>query len=100
MFRSGVHMWRSTLYLNITVALASTTGAGTGFGFGLRKYHPAKTAMRTAAPTAIGIKGSLAPGAPEVAAPAGVSRTKAGSECCGGAMMVPELVDSGEAIVP
>src|ERR1700685_2578333 len=101
MFRSGVHMWRSTLYLNMTVALATTTGAGAGFGFGLRKCHPAKIAMRTAAPAAIGIKGNLPPGAHEVeAAEAGVSRTNAGSECCGGTTIVPELVDSGAAITP
>src|ERR1700722_11200448 len=99
MFRSGVHMWRSTLYLNMTVALATTTGAGAGFGLGLRKCHPAKIAMRTAAPAAIGIKGNLPPGAAEVPAACG-SRTNAGSGCCGGTTIVPELVDSGAAITP
>src|ERR1700693_1432694 len=103
MFRSGVHMWRSTLYLNMTVAVAATTGAGAGCGFGLRKCHPAKTAMSTAAPAAIGIQGNLPPGATEVATP-GLSRTKVESECCGGTTIVPEFVDtgttSGTAITP
>src|ERR1700734_1923611 len=101
MFRSGGHMWRSTLYLNMTVAPATITGAGAGFGFGLRKCHPAKIAMRTAAPAAIGIKGNLLLEATdaEVAAACG-SRTKAGSECCCGTTIVPELVDSGAAIAP
>src|SRR5580704_2928083 len=94
MFRSGVHMWRSTLYLNMTVAVAATTGAGAGFGLGLRKYHRAKIAMRTAAPAAIGINGSL-PGGAEVPAACVASRTKAGSESCGGKTTVPEFVDTG-----
>src|ERR1700722_3674139 len=106
MFRSGVHMWRSTLYRNMTVA---PTGAGGGttttFGLGFRKCQPAKAAMRTAAPTAIGIKGSLLPATdPEPAVEICASRLGATSVRCDGTAIVAELVEneavSGAAITP
>src|SRR5579862_9760287 len=108
MFRSGVHMCRSTLYRNMTVA---PTGAGGGttttFGLGFRKCQPAKATMRTAAPTAIGSKGSLLPAAatdPEPAVDICASRLGASSVRCDGTAIVPELVEneavSGAAITP
>src|SRR6202453_1021833 len=41
------------------VAVAGATGTGSGFGCGLRKCHPARAAMTTAAPVAIGIHGGF-----------------------------------------
>src|ERR1700691_3331888 len=58
-FRFGVHRWRSTLYFNTIVAVVGATGTGLDFGCGLRKCHPARAAMTTAAPAAIGIHGGF-----------------------------------------
>src|ERR1700728_5148443 len=108
MFKSGVHMWRSTLYRNMTVAPTAAAGATTTtFVFVFMKCQAAKTAIRTAAPAAMGIKGSLLPAAATDPAPAVAicaSRMGARSVRCGGTTMVPELVDtgatSGAAITP
>src|ERR1700693_1593818 len=102
MFKSGVHMWRSTLYRNMTVApIGAGGGTITTFGLGFRKCQPAKATMRTAAPTAIGIKGSLLPAAatdPEPAVAICASRMGARSARCGGTTIGTELVDSGGAV--
>src|ERR1700685_1082561 len=83
------------------MTVAPTGAAGgtrTTFGLGFRKCQPAKVTMRAAAPTAIGIRGSLLPAAAtelEEAVAICASRMGARSARCGGKTNVPEPGDTG-----